>query len=451
MLWPQTTERDAAGALSIGGVSLQSLAAKYGTPLYLFDESTLRSRARRYVASMSAAYANSQVVYAAKAYLSPVITRLLHEEGLGLDVVSGGELYAGLVAGIPAAAMTFHGSNKSEAELREALAAGVGLIAIDNDWELTLLERITMETGATIPVLLRLNPGVDAHTHAKIRTGNLDSKFGFPIATGDAARGVARIRTIRGLMLRGYHAHIGSQLFDIETYLLGLERILAFAAEMRDRHGVSPHIISPGGGFGIAYEEGDTEVDVESWSRALGDAMRNGCQEYRLDAPQLVIEPGRSIVGPAGVALYRVGAIKEIAGVRCYVSVDGGMADNIRPALYGARYAAAIASRDGGSPRATVTIAGKYCESGDLLIEDIELPPLQTDDLLAIPAAGAYCLAMASNYNLTPRPAVVMVNSGKATLLRRRETYQDLLRADIRPSDLDPAELRAPDRELHPN
>ncbi|MDQ3043729.1 MAG: diaminopimelate decarboxylase [Chloroflexota bacterium] len=435
MLWPESATRDAAGVLHIGGVALPELAAQFGTPLFLYDESTLRSRARRFVSSMSVNYVNSRVVYAAKAYLSPVVARLLHEEGLGLDVVSGGELYAGLMAGIPAGAMTFHGSNKSETELREAVAAGIGLIAIDNEWELTLLERVTAGNNVTIPVLLRLNPGVDAHTHAKIRTGNLDSKFGLPIATGDAARAVARIRTIRGLALVGYHAHIGSQLFDVEIYLRALDGLLAFAAEMRDRHDVSPQIISPGGGFGISYEEGDTEADVETWTQALGDAMRRGCQEHHLGEPQLVIEPGRSIVGPAGVALYRVGAIKDIAGARCYVSVDGGMADNIRPTLYDARYFAAIANRDGGTARATVTIAGKYCESGDLLIEHIELPPLQPDDLLAVPAAGAYCLAMASNYNLTPRPAVVMVDAAKATLIRRRETYEDLLRADARPHD----------------
>jgi diaminopimelate decarboxylase len=372
-------------------------------------------------------------VYAGKAYLSPTIVAILHEEGLGLDVVSGGELYAGLRAGVPAGEMTFHGNNKSEQELREALVAGIGQIAVDNAHELDLLAELTAGRAGPLPVLLRLNPGIDVHTHEKIATGVTDSKFGFPLWSGDAGRAVERALQIPGIELAGYHAHIGSQLFDPAAYRLTVEALVGFAARMRKRHGVVPRVISPGGGFGIGYEPEETEASFAEMAGVVGGALRANCEAAELPLPELVVEPGRSIVGPAAVALYRVGSVKEIPGVRRYVAVDGGMSDNIRPTLYGARYAAALANRQGeGVER--VTIAGKYCESGDVLIHDIDLPVLRTGDLLAVPAVGAYCLPMASNYNLAPRPAVVLVADGDARLVRRRETYEDLLAAEIPPA-----------------
>lgn len=433
MLWPETTTRDARGRLCVGGVALSDLAAEYGTPLYVFDEATLRGRAQRIVAAMRAAYPKARVLFAGKALLSPAILRVLHEEGLGLDIVSGGELYGGQLAGISPAEMTFHGNNKSETELREAIAAGIGHIAVDNDLELDRLARLTFELSTGVPLLLRLNPGIDVHTHDKIKTGAVDSKFGFPLWTGDAERACARaVRA--GLDLAGFHVHLGSQLFNPDAGRLAVRRLIEFSAVMRDRHGTIPRVISPGGGFGIAYAEGDEEAAFEEWSRVVGSEAIAACREHGLPLPELTVEPGRSIVGPAAVALYQVGASKRIPGVRHYVSVDGGMADNIRPSLYGAVYGAELASRAVEGTRERVTIVGRYCESGDILIHDALLPALEPGDLLAMPSAGAYSLPMASNYNAVPRPAVVLVNERRAQLIRRRETYADVFAAEILPA-----------------
>ena len=430
MLWPQTTRRTDAGELRIGGVGVGELAERFGTPLYIYDEATIRGRAALIRDAFAATYPRTHVVYAGKALLNTAILRIVRDEGYGLDVVSGGELYAGLHAGFDPAEITFHGNNKSRAELEQALAAGIGRIVIDNDHEIELLGELTRERETPVAVLLRLNPAIDVHTHEKIATGVADSKFGFPIATGQAERAVEAVRAQPGLELVGYHAHIGSQIFESASYVETIDELLAFAAAMRERHGVAMRELSPGGGYGIAYLPGEEPADVESWAGVIADAVKERCAKWGLPVPALTVEPGRSIIGPAGVALYTIGAIKTIPGVRTYVSIDGGMADNIRPALYGARYHAEIANRCGHDASEPVTIAGKYCESGDLLIERVELPPVQAGDLLAIPAAGAYCLAMASNYNLAPRPAAVLVRDGEARLIRERESYADLVRFD---------------------
>lgn len=436
MSWPITTSRLPDGRLAIGGAPVDRLAAEFGTPLYVFDETTLRGRARMFRETFSQAWPDSRVVYAAKAYIAPAIGAILNEEGIGLDIASGGELYAGQVAGIPPANMTFHGNNKGESELREALVAGIGLIAVDNDHEIGLLRRLADEGQGPIPIILRLNPGLSPHTHHKMRTGALDSKFGFPIETGAAMTAVANIVQNGGFDLRGYHAHVGSQIFDPMLVRETIGALLAFSVKVRDRFGVTPVTIVPGGGFGVADDASGKDAPVREWAESAASALRDGCARFGLPEPELVVEPGRAIVGPAGVALYRVGARKEIPGVRTYVSVDGGMSDNIRPSLYGARYSAALASRTEDGPRETVTISGKYCESGDVLIDGIELPVLRPDDLLAIPMAGAYCMSMASNYNLAPRPAAVMVGDGRARLFRRRETYADMLAAEIMPDSV---------------
>lgn len=433
MSWPTTTIRLEDGRLAIGGVPVDELAGEFGTPLYVFDEPTLRARARMFRDTFAATWPNSRVVYAAKAYIAPAIGAILDDEGIGLDVASGGEVYAGRLAGIPSANMTFHGNNKGEAELREALAAGIGLIAVDNDHEIDLLGRLAAEGLGPVRVILRLNPGLSPHTHHKMRTGAIDSKFGFPIETGAAMAAVEKIVAAGGFDLRGYHAHVGSQIFDPLLVRETIGALLAFAARVRDRFGLAPSTIVPGGGFGVADDASGEDVSVGEWAVAAAAALREGCARYGLPEPELVVEPGRAIVGPAGVALYRVGARKAIPGVRIYVSVDGGMSDNIRPSLYGARYTAALASRGEDGDRETVTISGKYCESGDVLIEDIDLPALRADDLLAVPMAGAYCMSMASNYNLAPRPAAVLVGDGRARLFRRRETYADMLAAEIVP------------------
>lgn len=431
MLWPETTTRGAQGELTIGRCSLSDLAGEFGTPLYVFDEQTIRSRARRTVRAMDAAYPKSRVLYAGKAYLSPALVSMLHDEGIGLDVVSGGELYCGLLGGMPPANMTFHGNNKSVQELREAIQAGVGYIAIDNDLEIDRMAALAAELSTSVRVLLRLNPGIDVHTHAKIKTGAVDSKFGFPLWTGAAARACERLSRASGLDLAGYHVHLGSQLFEPEASAQAVEMLFDFAAEMRDAHGVTAQVISPGGGFGIAYGSGEEEAAFERWAQAIGDAAKRSAARLDLPLPELTVEPGRFLVGPAAVALYEVGARKEIEDVRTYVSVDGGMADNIRPTLYGAKYTAEIANRPHEGALETVTIAGRYCESGDMLIDRIELPVLHAGDLLAMPSAGAYALPMASNYNAMPRPAVVLVNNGVAKLMRRRETYADVFAAEV--------------------
>jgi diaminopimelate decarboxylase len=434
MLWPLTTQRTAAGALTIGGVELAALAREYGTPLYIYDEATIRDCCRRYRAAFAAAYPATTVVYAAKAYLSPALLALLRDEGLWLDVVSGGELELALRCGFPAARIIFHGNNKSPDELRLAVTSGIGRVVVDNLLELERLGALGAALGRRVPILLRLNPGVEAHTHEYRQTGVIDSKFGLPTLDDQAERAVAQALATPALDLRGYHAHVGSQIFELAPYRETIAALYRFAALMRDRHGFVPTELSPGGGLAIPYtvSEEAEEAALDDLARTIGDAVRQETAVHALPAPNLTVEPGRSIVGPAGVALYTVGAIKDIPGVRRYVSVDGGMADNIRPALYGAAYTTVLANRDArGEPLARITIAGKYCESGDVLIRDIALPPLAPGDLLAVPAAGAYCLAMASNYNLALRPAVIFVRDGQARLTRRRETLDDLLRAEV--------------------
>lgn len=432
--WPATAYRDERGELVIGDVSSVSLASRYGTPLYVFCEETLRRRARAIRDTFAAAYPHSRVVYAGKAYLSPALMGILADEGLGLDVVSGGEIYAGTISGVKPAAMIFHGNNKSRAELHEAVLAGVGLIAIDNAYEIALLRSVAEDLDCIQPVLLRLNPGVDPHTHQKMRTGATDSKFGFPIWDGQAIEAARAVSASPHLRLVGYHAHVGSQIFDARLIHETITAMMAFAAEVRDITGVEPQVIVPGGGFGVADDASGTDADVQEWANAAARALHDNAKRYEIALPEMIVEPGRSIIGPAGVALYEAGARKTIPGVRTYISVDGGMSDNIRPSLYGARYSIALANRNPtDEAEEIVTIAGKYCESGDILIESAALPRIEPGDLLALPMAGAYCLAMASNYNLAPRPAAVLVTEGKVALIRRRESYADMLRAEVFP------------------
>lgn len=429
--WPRESHRDESGAIVIGGVRASDLVAEFGSPLYVYDELTLRSAMHDWHVAMTNALPNSRVVFAGKAFLAKALVAILVEEGLGLDCVSAGELYVGHAWGMPAGQLSLHGNNKAPDDLRMALDLGIGKIIVDNFDEIDELQEMAKDRERPQTVLIRVNPGVDVHTHRKISTGVADSKFGLPIADGQAAKAVEQLSQIPGLHFAGYHAHIGSQLMDVQGHVDALDEIIRFAAEMRDAHGVAMEQFSPGGGFGIAYVEGDQPMTPERWADLLSSAITSACERNGFDLPIVTIEPGRSIAGPAGVALYTVGARKEIPGVRTYVSVDGGMADNIRPALYEAVYTAELANRESDTARETVTIAGKFCESGDILIESIDLPPLERGDLLAIPAAGAYCLAMASNYNMAPRPAVVFVREGDARLVRRRETMDDLLRLDV--------------------
>jgi diaminopimelate decarboxylase len=433
MVWPVTAERTSDGALHIGGVAVADLAAEYGTPLYLYDVATLRMQCRRYMQALADAHPHTRVTYAGKAGMSRALLEIVAEEGLALDVVSGGELAFALACGFPADLIHFHGNNKTPDELRTALDAGIDAIVIDGFDEIDLLARLT--EGRTDPqdVLLRLNPGIDVHTHDYRKTGIPDSKFGLGITTGDAAVAVERVLAIPGLRLRGFHAHVGSQIFELEPFVETVETLFGFAAGMREQFGFVAEEISPGGGFGIAYESDDPEPAIEAIVVAIADATEAAAARHRITDPLLTIEPGRSIVGAAGVAIYTLGARKVIPGIRTYVSVDGGMADNIRPALYGAAYTAELVHTPAAGATTTqpVTVAGKYCESGDVLIERVELPPFEPGDLLAVPAAGAYCLAMASNYNMALRPPVVFVENGRARLVQRRETVEDLLRREM--------------------
>lgn len=428
---PVSAGINAAGHLTLGGCDAVDLAREFGTPLYVFDEDTLRQQCRAFTGAFTSRYQNTMVAYASKAYAGLAILKLIAEEGLGLDVVSGGELAIARAAGFPIDRVHLHGNNKAPAELREALAAGIGRIVVDNLDELALLDQIAGELGVTADILLRLSPGVDPHTHDKITTGILDTKFALAIQTPDAEEAVTRALASANLKLLGYHCHIGSQIFEKESYVETVENMLGFAARMRDRHGYVPEEFSPGGGFAVQYTRDNPAPAPDTYAELVVDALHTACERHGLPLPRLFVEPGRAIVARAGVALYTIGARKVIPGVRTYVSVDGGMADNIRPAIYDARYEALIADRAAAAADEVVTVAGKYCESGDILIRDIALASPRMGDTLAIPTSGAYCIPMSSNYNAALRPAIVLVKGGQARLIRRRETYEDLLRTEL--------------------
>lgn len=431
---PDTAEVSNEGHLDVGECDVVDLAGEFGTPLYVFDEATLRNKCREYRKEFSERYPDTLVIYACKAFLNRALAQIFMQEGLGLDVVSGGELYIAQSVDFPMEKVYFHGNNKTPSELRLALDWGVGRIVVDNFHELSLLGDTAQKTRVTQNILLRLSPGIDPHTHALTTTGIIDSKFGFPIVTGQAEEALVRAMSSSGLHPVGLHVHLGSPIFEIEPYERAIEVVLRFAAKMKDRYApafAGIQEFSPGGGFAIPYTRQDSAPSVAEYAEAISSRLRSLTKELNLAPPRLVIEPGRSIVGRAGIALYSAGAVKEIPAVRKYVSLDGGMADNIRPTLYGARYEAIVANKMDTDTAERVTLAGKLCESGDVLIKDIVLPRIEPGDIVAIPVSGAYCLSMASNYNAALKPAVVLVGNGKARLIQRRETYEDLIGRDI--------------------
>ena len=429
ILFPVESGINDRGHLVIGGCDTVELATEFDTPLYVFDEFSLRSKCAQFKQEFGRRYANTTVIYACKAFINKALALIFMEEGLGLDVVSAGELSIVRSAGFPLDRVYFHGNNKSAEEIRLALQWGIGRIVVDNPHELTMLAKIAKEQGCSPDILLRLSPGVEANTHRYNVTGAVDTKFGFPLPSGGEA--VAQAMSAPNLNLLGLHFHIGSLIYDLEPYQQAIEVILSFAAEMKRENGFEPRELDIGGGFAIQYAVDFPAPPISAYAEAIASRVIDKCRELDLALPKLVIEPGRSIVGQAGVALYRVGAVKDIPGVRRYVSVDGGMADNIRHALYGAKHEAVVANKMREREEGKVTIAGKLCESGDILIENIALPPVSAGDIIAVADCGAYCLPMASNYNASLKPAIALVSEGKARLIRRRETFDDLTRCDL--------------------
>lgn len=431
-LWPLTASINSDSRLSIGGCDVTTLAREFGTPLYVLDETTFHHAATQFVSALQHSYpGESAVHYAGKALLNTAVAQLVVRWGLGLDCVSLGELAIARHAGVPLDHVHLHGNAKPRHELEQALDWGVGRIMIDSLDELRLLAELTRNQAAPQRILLRVNPGVDVHTHAHIQTGQLDSKFGLPITTGMALEAVEIALQSPGLELVGLHAHLGSQIMEMEPLALGVERLLSFAAELRERFGWHLRELSPGGGLGVPYRAGDPTPQIETYAQTLANAVITGCERRQMPLPKLVIEPGRSLIARSIVALYEVLSIKRIPDVRTFVAVNGGMGDNIRPALYEARYTVARADQMTAAPTERVTVVGRYCESGDVLLRDVDLPPLEPGALLVLPMAGAYTLSMASTYNLVPRPPLVLVRDGEAHVLQRRETVSDLILRDL--------------------
>ncbi|MFL5707095.1 MAG: diaminopimelate decarboxylase [Ktedonobacteraceae bacterium] len=430
-LLPDTATISPEGVFHIASHSIPQLVQEFGTPLYIFDRATIIHMCQDYIHAFEKYYRASptRILYASKAYLSPLVAQLVAEQGLGLDVVSGGELLVAQRANFPMQHVSLHGNNKPEDELRLALRLGVGRIVLDNWSELERLTRIARELGVQPEVLLRVAPDVETDTHRYLQTGHASSKFGFPLVNGEAKATLLRILKEDVLKLLGVHAHIGTMLKDTHAYQACMERLFLLVGEVHAETGWWPQEISPGGGWAIDTPGDSSVPGVEVLAQALQASMERALAATKstLPAPTLIIEPGRSIIARAGVAVYRVGARKVTPGGITYLFVDGGMADNIRPALYGAQYTACAAAQAHAPVVEDVCIAGRYCESGDMLIESVTLPFMDEGDILALPGAGAYCLPMASNYNLVPRPAVLLVDDQQVLLMERRETYDDVL------------------------
>jgi diaminopimelate decarboxylase len=428
ILWPQTVKRADDGALRAGGVDVRVIAQEFGTPAYVFDEADFRARCRLF----RRAFGGADVFYAGKAFLCKAVVRAIVDEGLSLDVCTGGELAVALAAGMPPERIGLHGNNKSTSELRRAVEAGVGRIIVDSFDEIERLNDIALSLDKRPNVLVRVTVGVEAHTHEYIATAHEDQKFGFSLSGGAAADAVRRILADDVLELRGLHSHIGSQIFDASGFEVSARRVLKLHADIFREHGVELPELDLGGGFGIAYTTQDTPAEPDDLATELMKIVKQECAALHLEVPHLSVEPGRAIVGPSMFTLYEVGTVKDVDGIRTYVSVDGGMSDNIRTALYDAAYSATIAGRASAELPILARVVGKHCEAGDIVVKDEFLPAdVRAGDLLAVPGTGAYCRSMASNYNHVPRPPVVAVADGAARLIVRRETEDDLLSLDV--------------------
>jgi diaminopimelate decarboxylase len=429
-LFPLTTLINKSGHLDIGGCDCLELIKEFGSPLYIFDEAMLRTQCRSFSDEFTRRYKDSLVVYASKAFSNKAVINIIKEEGLGLDIVSGGELAVAKSVSFPQDKIFFHGNNKTRDELQYGLEYRVGYVVVDNFHELELLNKLALNNNIKQKIMLRLSPGIDAHTHKKTTTGILDSKFGFAMETGQAEDAVKQAMSSSNLELIGLHCHLGSPIYDTSPYKLGIDIIIAFAAKMRQEYGFQLKYFSPGGGFAVQYTTDKPAPAPAEYAEDITAALIEASTRYGISQPWLTIEPGRAIIARAGVTLYTVGSRKEIPNIRTYVFVDGGMGDNIRPSFYQSEYEAILADNPGAREDSINTIAGKYCESGDILIKDAHTAPLAQGNVVAIPATGAYAPAMASNYNMIPRPAIVMVNNGKARIIRKRESYEDLIRLD---------------------
>ncbi|WP_010273958.1 diaminopimelate decarboxylase [Paenibacillus senegalensis] len=431
-----TSQINDKGHLQIGGVDSVELVERFGTPLYVVDEALVRQRCREYVEAFQKSGLKFQVAYASKAFCVMAMCRIAEEEGMSLDVVSDGELFTALQAGFPVERIHFHGNNKTPAEIEMAIDAKIGCFVVDNFVELHMLNAIAAEKNAQVNILLRITPGVEAHTHEFISTGQTDSKFGFDLGNGAAFQAVKEAAQLSNLTILGIHSHIGSQIFEVEGFKMAVEKVIGFATQVRSELDVTFRVVNLGGGFGIRYTAEDTPLPVAKYVEAITEGITSYFGEHNYPLPEIWVEPGRSIVGEAGTTLYTVGTSKDIPGVRKYVAVDGGMTDNPRPALYDSKYEAMLANRANEANAETVSIAGKCCESGDMLIWDIDLPVVQTGDILAVSSTGAYNYAMANNYNRIRRPAVVFVKDGEADLVVQRESHQDIIGNDLIPERL---------------
>jgi len=419
------------GHLEIGGVDSLELAHQFGTPLVAYDVSAIRNQIRHFQSVFEQNHVDYAVSYASKAFASIAMFQLVNQEGGHIDVVSGGELYTAIKAGFPMDHVSFHGNNKSFAELTMAVEQQVGVIILDNFHEIELLQEVLQQQHQHIDVMLRVTPGVSAHTHEYDQTGQVDSKFGFDIQSGQAFEALEKVLAIDSMNMLGIHAHIGSQIFEVNGFEMAATKLIDTLAEWNERIGYQAKVLNVGGGFGIRYTQEDDPIAPEKFVDAIVKTVKSETSEKGISTPAIWIEPGRSIVGPAGYNLYTVGSRKDVPGIRPYVTVDGGMGDNIRPALYQADYEAVLASNPTAPTSETVRIAGKYCESGDILIKEQALPATKPGDVLAMLATGAYGYSMASNYNRNPRPAVVFCEDGEAKLVIRRETYDDLISHDL--------------------
>ena len=420
------------GHLTIGGCDTLELAKEFGTPLYVMDEATIRNTCKSYVNSIKTHYDGKGLpMYASKALSCKALVQLADSENMGLDVVSGGEIYTAMKANFPPEKIQFHGNNKTEAELRMALDYNIGKIIVDNLYELELLNKIAVEKNKVVKISMRIKPGIDAHTHNFIMTGQIDSKFGFALETGEAMAAVKESLKLGNVDLTELHCHIGSQIFDIDPFVKAAEVMMDFIGQIKRETGHLVTELNLGGGYGIKYTENDNPVPYDNYMAAVSKAVKAKAAENDIPVPFIYMEPGRSVVGEAGITLYTVGGRKEIPNVRTYVSVDGGMTDNIRYALYESEYTVVNAGKADQKPNEKVTVAGKCCESGDLIQKDTPVADVQVGDTLAVLSTGAYNYSMASNYNRNPRPAIVMVKDGKARLIVKRESYDDLVANDL--------------------